>query len=165
MTNNDRTDTAGPGAEESTGEAGSGDCIVAVSEPAIINNQEDLDIVVGQHLIWISDVLNPRQSVAAGRANFKAVDLRSYSLQGLDLRCADFSGANLTDCDLRHANLSGCSFAGTILQGADLRGARLNKADFTDADLSEACMDQELPEPTEPAAGIAAEELQVSSGS
>jgi len=121
--------------KQEAGEEEQKEIFVQVSEPAKVSSQSDLNSVAERHRLWMEEVLNPKSDSATGRASFRKVDLRGFSLKGMDLRCADFSGAILDGCDMSHANLSGCSFKDTSMREADLRGARLKNAVFSGPDL------------------------------
>ena len=136
---------------------------IPVSDVAVVNCLEDLQLVLANHQKWADAVLNPNIEVASGRANLKGADLRGYVLAGVNLSGANLSDANLESCDLEGANLSVANLQGAILacanlrhaklrrarlEGADLRGADLTGANLTGVDLSKALIktpDNETP--------------------
>lgn len=69
---------------------------------------------------------------AAGKRDFRRINLK-----GVNLSNANLSGANLEGANLAKANLSNVNFSGANLRGADLRGANLRGANFYFADLTE----------------------------
>ncbi|MCT7951205.1 pentapeptide repeat-containing protein [Ancylothrix sp. C2] len=69
---------------------------------------------------------------AAGKRDFRRINLK-----GANLSNANLSGANLEGAKLAKANLSNVNFSGANLRGADLRGANLRGANFYFADLTE----------------------------
>ncbi len=111
---------------------------VPVSEIADIKCQEDLDQVIENHRSWMDMVLNPKVSVAAGRANLKGCDLRAYDLTGINLSGANLEGVNLQGVELSGANLTATNLRGASMQACNLKGARMFKTKIEDADLRHA---------------------------
>jgi hypothetical protein len=71
-----------------------------------------------------------RREQAAGRADYRALDLRGSSMAEQDLDYADFRGSNL----------QGVNFSGSNLRYADFRGSDVSFANFQNASLYEAKM-------------------------
>ena len=72
---------------------------------------------------------------AAGRRDFRRVDLTDANLICADLRRVDLSRAILSGADLREADLREGILSRSILSGADLSRADLRRADLSGADL------------------------------
>lgn len=72
--------------------------------------------------------------------NFKGMDLRGMSFDGLDLSCAvfddcslglaSFRGATLKSCSIINANLSGARFDDCFLDSVDLSQSNLKESNF-----------------------------------
>ena len=67
---------------------------------------------------------------AAGKRDFRSVNLQGENLQGVNLQNANLRGANLRGADLGGVNLQDAN-----LRGANLRGADLGYADLQGVNL------------------------------
>jgi hypothetical protein len=72
---------------------------------------------------------------AAGKRNFRGVDLAGADLEGVDLEGVDLAFANLAGADLAYANFTGADLAGANLAGANLYSANLARANLYCANL------------------------------
>jgi len=80
-------------------------------------------------------MIDIKKEYAAGRRDFRNLDLSGADLRGIDLTNTNLAGVNLTNANLASANLIGADLVGADLTDANLTGANLNFADLTDASL------------------------------
>lgn len=102
--------------------------------------QEELNKIIENHKLWLSDVNKNIYSRNYLRADLHEADISDLDLSKADLRFAnlvgsDLSYANLKLADLREACLSGSDLRFADLRFADLRYARLSGANIGNADL------------------------------
>lgn len=114
---------------------------IKITEPLLIESQEQLSEVVRQHEIWMESVLNPSKDSAGSRANFEGMTLSGLNLSNVNLSCANFRNAVLLGTNFSGANLSRSTFESADVQGADFSGAKLRKVNFENAQLDEIDID------------------------
>lgn len=98
--------------------------------------QEELDIVVENHQLWIN-------GEGGKRADLSFTDLKWLNLKGKDLRGVNFEGANLRGVNLMKAVLTGVNLEGADLELSNLKlaglgWANLKRVNFTWANLRNA---------------------------
>ena len=110
---------------------------IKISEPCLIQSQEELDNVIQQHEIWIESVLSVKGEVVGSRANFEGMTISGFDFTGANLSCANFKSSTAIGAKFNGANLSKANFELANLSGSDFSNAKLRKVNFKDADLTE----------------------------
>ena len=108
-----------------------------------IINQEELNIILKNHKLWLereggkrADLSNTKlNNVDLRYANLRQADLSYSNLRCADLAYTDLRDANLELANLIDANLKNADLEETNLKYADLRNANLGGADLSYADL------------------------------
>jgi hypothetical protein len=103
-------------------------------------NQEQLQVVLEQHKLWLS--LRGGQRADLSGANLSGARLRGANLSGAWLSGANLEWANLDGAILKQANLSGANLSGAYLRQANLSGANLRGVNLKGANLEGAHMQQ-----------------------
>ncbi|MDB2447255.1 pentapeptide repeat-containing protein [bacterium] len=123
---------------------------IVVTEPQMIESEDQLKETVRLHEVWMDSVLNPSKDDSGQRANFEGMNLSGYDLSNANLSCANFrnsslvgtnfSGANLSRAILENADAQGANFSGAKLKKTNLENALLSEIDIEDADLKGAVL-------------------------
>lgn len=123
--------------------AGSGPVVEHEPTFFIDISEEDLELVLDEHLEWINSGGQRGKRANLERVNLVGADLHGVNLAEANLCQANLSKANLQGAGLSKANLQGAMLGGANLQKAslwnsDLQGARISLANLQGANLSQA---------------------------